>query len=259
MGTFVLVHGAGSGGWVWHKVAPRLEAQGHRVLTPDLPGHGLNPLPMAEVSLERYVACICDLLRAAPEPVVLVGHSLGGAVITQAAEYCPDRIQTLVYLAGYLLANGESALAISQADTESRLLANAIFSDDQLSATFRPEALPELGYADCSPEDMALVRSLLAPQALAPLATPVQTTPEQAGRVPRVYITCTQDRVIGPAAQRRMYTALPCERVLAMETSHNPYLSAPAAVAEHLLSLAAPPGAEEHGRRPLAPSVEGCF
>ncbi|MFQ4139364.1 alpha/beta fold hydrolase [Nodosilinea sp. PGN35] len=238
MSTFVLVHGAGSAAWVWHKVAPRLAAQGHRVITPDLPGHGLNPLPMAEVSLERYVACVCDLLKSQPEPVVLVGHSLGGAVITQVAEYCPDRIQTLVYLAGYLLANGESALDITQADTESLLLANAVFSADQLSATFRPEALQALGYADCSEEDMALVRSLLAPQALAPLTTPVQTSAEQAGRVPRVYITCTQDRVIGPAAQRRMYTALPCQQVITMDTSHNPYLSAPQALVDHLLSLA---------------------
>lgn len=237
MSTFVLVHGAGSGAWVWHKVAPLLEAQGHSVITPDLPGHGLNPLPMAEVSLDRYVGCVCDILKGQAEPVVLVGHSLGGAVITQAAEYCPDRIHTLVYLSGYLLANGESALDITQADTESLLLANAVFSADQLSATFRPEALQELGYADCSKEDMALVRALLAPQALAPLATPVQITPEQAGRVPRIYITCTQDRVIGPAAQRRMYTALPCERVIAMETSHNPYLSAPEALANHLHEL----------------------
>jgi pimeloyl-ACP methyl ester carboxylesterase len=244
MSTFVLVHGAGSGAWVWHKVAPRLEAQGHRVIAPDLPGHGLNPCPMAEVTLANYVTCVCDMLKAEAEPVVLVGHSLGGAVITQVAEYCPDRIQTLVYLSGYLLANGESALDITQADTESLLLANAVFSADQLSATFRPEALQELGYADCSKEDMALVRSLLAPQALAPLATPVQITPEQAGRVPRIYITCTQDRVIGPAAQRRMYTALPCEQVIAMETSHNPYLSAPQELANHLALVATPGGSE---------------
>jgi pimeloyl-ACP methyl ester carboxylesterase len=238
MGTFVLVHGAGSGAWVWHKIAPRLEAQGHRVITLDLPGHGLNPLPLAEVTLDRYVAAVCDCLRAQPEPVILVGHSLGGAVITQAAEHCPDRIATLVYLAGYLLRDGESALAITQADSESLLLANAVFSEDQLAATFRPEALQEIGYADCTVEDMALVRSLLAPQALAPLATPVHLTAENAGRVPKVYITCRQDRAIGPAAQQRMIAATPCDRVFELNTSHNPYLSAPQALAHHLLALA---------------------
>lgn len=73
-------------------------------------------------------------------------------------------------------------MEISQADTEALLLVNAIFLVDQLSATFRPEALQELGYADCSEEDMALVRSLLAPQALAPLAMPVQISAERMGR-----------------------------------------------------------------------------
>ncbi|PSN11767.1 hypothetical protein C7293_22960 [filamentous cyanobacterium CCT1] len=237
MSTFVLVHGAGSGAWVWYKITPMLEAQGHSVIAPDLPGHGLNSIPIAEVSLDRYVGCVCDILNGQAEPVVLVGHSLGGAVITQVAEYCPDRIRTLVYLAGYLLADGQTMLDITQADTESLLLANAIFADDQLSATFNPEMVKEIGYGDCSEADVALVRSLLAPQAVAPLATPVHTTPENFGRVPRVYIECLRDRTIGLLAQRRMYTALPCKLVIAMDTSHNPYLSAPEALVNHLLAL----------------------
>lgn len=237
MSIVVLVHGAGSGSWVWHKVVPLLEGQSHIVVIPDLPGHGLDRTPMAEVTLAAYVDQVCQVLDSQPEPVVLTGHSLGGGVITQAAEYRPDHIRTLVYLSAYLLQNGQSMLDISQEDTESLLLANAVFSKDHLSATFRPEALKELGYHDCSEADVALVRSLLAPQAVAPLATPVTTTPENFGRVPRVYIECQQDKVIGPETQKRMYTALPCQKVMTLETSHNPYLSAPQAVAEYLLEL----------------------
>lgn len=237
MSTIVLIHGAGSGGWVWHKVVPLLQRQGHTIVAPDLPGHGLDQTPMAAVTLAAYVDRVCQVIDAQPEPVVLVGHSLGGGVITQAAEYRPDRIQTLVYLTGYLLENGQSMLDITQADTESLLLANAVFSKDHLSAAFRPEALKELGYHDCSEADVALVRSLLAPQAVAPLVTPVSTTPENFGRVPRVYIECLQDKVIGPMTQKRMYSALPCQPVMTLETSHNPYLSAPEAVADALLSL----------------------
>lgn len=237
MGVFVLIHGAGSGAWVWHRVAPRLERKGHTVITPDLPGHGLHPIPMAEVTLAAYVDSVNRILEAQSEPVVLVGHSMGGAVITQAAEHFPAKIKTLVYLAGYLLRNGESMLEIAQADTESLLLANAIFSADQRSATFRPEAVREIGYGDCSDEDMALVRSLLAPQAIAPLATPLTTSADNFGRVPRVYIECLRDKTIGPATQKRMYTALPCSQVITMDTSHNPYLSDPEALANHLLSL----------------------
>lgn len=238
MTTYVLVHGAASGAWVWHRVMPHLKQQGHRVIAPDLPGHGLNPRPMAEITLAAYVDCVGEILAAQTEPVILVGHSLGGAVITQAAEQYPDRIHTLVYLAGYLLRSGETMLEITQADDESLLLANAVFSEDQLSTTFRSEALQAVGYADCDAASMELVRSLLCPQAVAPLATPITTTAERFGQLPRLYITCLQDRVIGPAAQQRMYTALPCDRVIAMNTSHNPYLSAPDELANHLLAIA---------------------
>lgn len=127
MTTYVLVHGAASGAWVWHRVMPHLKQQGHRVIAPDLPGHGLNPRPMAEITLAAYVDCVGEILAAQTEPVILVGHSLGGAVITQVAEQYPDRIHTLVYLAGYLLRSGETMLEITQADDESLLLANAVF------------------------------------------------------------------------------------------------------------------------------------
>lgn len=237
MNTFVLIHGAGSGAWVWHKVVPLLEHQGYTVITPDLPGHGLDRTPIAEVSLQAYVDRVCQILDAQPNPVIMVGHSLAGGVISQVAEYRPDKIKLLVYLAGYLLQNGESMLDITQGDQESRLLANTVFSEDQLSATFRPEALKEIGYADCSDADIALVRSLLAPQSVAPLVTPVAITPENFGQIPRVYIECLQDFVIGPMAQKRMYTALPCQQVMTLNTSHNPYLSAPRELANHLLSL----------------------
>jgi pimeloyl-ACP methyl ester carboxylesterase len=66
----------------------------------------------------------------------------------------------------------------------------------------------------------------------------VTTTAANFGRVPRVYIECLQDRTIGPAAQKQMYTALPCEKVITLNTSHNPYLSAPESLANHLLALA---------------------
>ncbi|NCJ05142.1 alpha/beta fold hydrolase [Synechococcales cyanobacterium C] len=237
MSTFVLIHGAGSGAWVWHKVVPLLKQQGHLVITPDLPGHGQNLCSLAEVTLSAYVDCVGQALKEQSEPVILVGHSMGGGIITQVAEYYPDRIQTLVYLAGYLLRSGETMLEITQADAESILLANAIFTEDQLAATFRPEALKEIGYGDCSDEDMALVRSRLIPQAVAPLVTPVSTTTGNFGRVPRVYIECLRDRTIGPTAQKRMYTALLCEQVISMDTSHNPYLSCPQALAGHLLAL----------------------
>ena len=81
MATFVLIHGAWHGGWCWRKVVPHLEAAGHTVIAPDLPSHGDDPTPAAEVTLDDYVRRVCEILDAQDEPVVLVGHSMGGLLV----------------------------------------------------------------------------------------------------------------------------------------------------------------------------------
>jgi len=56
-------------------------------------------------------------------------------------------------------------------------------------------------------------------------------------RVPRVYIECLRDRVISPSSQQKMYTTLPCQQIISMETSHSPFFSAPEELVSHLESL----------------------
>ena len=82
-----------------------------------------------------------------------------------------------------------------------------------------------------------MAKSLLVPQAAAPLATPVNTTQDNFGRLPRIYISCSLDRAISPSIQEAMYSKLPCEKVIKMDTSHSPWFSAPEELAKHLLSL----------------------
>jgi len=239
MSTYVMIHGAWHGGWCWEKVVPLLQKQGHTAVAPDLPAHGKDKTPIAEVSLQSYADRVCDVLDAQPEPAILVGHSMGGMVITQAAEYRPDRIRTLVYLCAFLPRNGESLLQLAQPHPVSLVLQNLVPADDQQSATVRDEALKDTFYGDCPDDDVARAKSLLVPQAMAPMATPVSTTEANFGRVPRVYIECLQDRAIPPALQKAMYTASPCQKVLSMDTSHSPFFSAPGRLVEHLASLPA--------------------
>jgi len=86
MSTYLLIHGAWHGGWCWRKVVPLLEAKGHRVLAPDLPGHGNDATPTATVTLKSYTDRICEIASEQNEPAILAGHSMGGIAITQAAE-----------------------------------------------------------------------------------------------------------------------------------------------------------------------------
>ncbi len=237
MSTFVLVHGAFVGGWCWEKVVPLLKEAGHDVEAPDLHGHDDDRTPIAEVSLKGCADRISQVLDARPEPVVLVGQSAGGIVISQAAEQRPDKIEMLVYVGAYLLRDGEAVLSAAANDTESLILPNVVMSEDQASATLREDAIKDGLLADCSDEDVERAKSRFEPEAVAPLATPLAITEDNFGRVPRVYIETLQDRAISPSFQKEMYDRLPCQKVISMDTSHWPFYAAPEELAEHLESL----------------------
>lgn len=238
MSTFVLIHGAWHGAWCWHKVAPLLKARGHKVMTPDLPGHGIDRTPLGEVTLQRYAGRVCEILDAAAEPVILVGHSMGGLVISQAAELRPQKVKRLVYLAAVLIENGV-ALTDFVRSTGSEMYSSGgmIPSEDGISMAIRPDMIRKSFYADCADEDVALAEMVLTPQPIAPFTAPLHTTAENWGRIPRDYIECLQDQALPLATQRRCHQQLPCKTVVSMGTSHSPFFSAPGELVEHLVGL----------------------
>lgn len=239
MSCFVLVHGGWHGAWCWYRVVPLLERMGHRVLTPELPGHGLDPAPAAGLSLAAYAERVAEALRTAPEPVVLAGHSLGGMVVTQAAELAPERVRCLAYVAAFLPGDGESLAALVEDGAED-LLASACTVDAARGLVhLDPDRARPALYADCRDEDLALVARLLRPEPLRPLADPARVTPARAGAVPRAYLECRQDRALPLARQRRMQAARPCARVVGLDSGHSPFFSVPGALAEQLAALPA--------------------
>jgi pimeloyl-ACP methyl ester carboxylesterase len=238
MATFVLVHGAWHGGWCWDGVATRLRAAGHAVEAPDLPAHGDDPAPAAAVSLACYVETIGAVVATRQEPVVLVGHGKAGSVISEVAERWPERVTTLVYLAAFLLSNGESVIGVGTGDAESCLVPNLVRYPTQGVMTVRPEALRDVFYHDCAGAEIAGAIARICPEPIAPAATPIRVSPERFGCVRRVYVETRRDRALGPTLQRRMQSALPCQRVFSLETGHAPFLAAPAALASVLLGIA---------------------
>jgi pimeloyl-ACP methyl ester carboxylesterase len=238
MSTYVLIHGAWHGGWCWSKVAPVLREQGHTVLTPDLPGHGQDHTPVSQITLEFYADAVVGLLDQQADPLILVGHSMGGIVVSRAAELRPKKVKTLAYVCAFLLRNGETLVQIAQNDSMALVMPNLIFSNDQSTGRVKDEMLKETFYTDCSEEIAAEARNQLVTQSLAPFGTPLEITEKNYGSVPRVYIECTHDRAISVEAQRAMVDASPCKKVFSMETDHSPFLSAPTRLASHLCSLA---------------------
>jgi len=237
MSTFLLVHGGWHAGWCWDKVKHSLEAMGHTVLAPDLPGHGGDKTPLSEVTMEVYSRATADFASSQSEKVIAVGHSMTGISNQQAAEYAPQEFEALVFLSAFLISDGQCLLDFARMDPENRVLPNLTFSEDQSIMTFNQDAMKEALYADCSDEDVDRALSLVQPQASAPFGAPLQVTAERSGSVPKYFIECLQDRAITPRIQKLMYTQNPCEKVFTMDTSHSPFFSDPDGVAQHLASI----------------------
>lgn len=238
MATFVLVHGSWHGAWCWYKIIPRLRAAGHTATAVDLPGHGRRWDIAKTVTLQDYVDAVLQVLDGHQEPVILVGHSRGGIVISQTAEERPEKIKALVYLAAFLIPDGEAMLPIALSDRGSLIVGNLTLNEDDGWHMLKAEAVREALYEDCSEQDAALASLLLTPEPNAPVATPLHLTQERFGKVPRVYIETRKDKGVTPALQGRMYKRLACEKVIHMDTGHSPFLSAPEQLARHLISLA---------------------
>ena len=237
MSTYLLIHGAWHGGWCWRKVVPLLEVKGHRVLAPDLPGHGADKTAAATVTLAHYADRICEIVSGQTEPVIVAGHSMGGIAITQAAENCPKNIRALVYLCAFLPRAGDSLMTWASQDQESLVNPTTTIPRDDGTIAFKPEHSREAFYGDCTDEDAAFARSRLVAQSAAPFGTRVETTPERWGRIPRYYIECERDRAITLKLQREMQKHSPCRQTFSIDTDHSPFLSAPKQLADILLRI----------------------
>lgn len=239
MAHFIMIHGAWHGGWCFDSLRPALEAAGHTMDAPDLPGMGGNDAELASATLAGWADFVADLVRAAPQPVILCGHSRGGIVISEVAERVPEQIKALVYICAMMLPSGMSRADLKAIMGANPLLDAIIEPHPSGHATVVNPHLAPAVFAHLSPPvlaEAAAARTVAEPNA--PRKTALNLTAANYGRVPRHYIECTQDRTIRIAEQRHMLALQPCASVTTLETDHSPFLSAPDALADTLLKIA---------------------
>jgi pimeloyl-ACP methyl ester carboxylesterase len=243
MARFVLVHGAFGGAWCWEPVVGPLEAAGHTVEAFDLPGSGADETPVADVTLAAYADSACATLAERPEPAVLVGYSMGGVVITQAAQQCTERIASLVFVCAFMPSNGQSLLDMTQLPEGKgdQIQANLTIEGDPPVAALSEEATAKAAYNDCTSEQAAWAVSKRRPQAVAPYTTPVEIDDAKLAAIPRYYVLTAHDQAMMPALQRRMIREHPCERVFELDADHAPFLSATDDLVAAFLELAGEP------------------
>jgi pimeloyl-ACP methyl ester carboxylesterase len=238
LSTFVLIPGAWHGAWCYEKVTPILEQNGHTVIAVDLPGLGSDTTPISDISLKSYTDKIGTVINQAEEPVILVGHSMGGLAISQSAEYYPEKVKSLVYLTAFLLRDGETMLDYIQVDSDSIVSPNLVFSEDGSSVIVKEEKLIDSFYAKCDQSDIQNIKQRLKPQASCIFSTQLRISNERYGQIPRYYIECLQDKAISIKIQRAMQAATPCHRVFAIDTDHSPFYSAHQELSSILMTIA---------------------
>jgi pimeloyl-ACP methyl ester carboxylesterase len=192
MATFVIVHGAWSGGHAWRWLRPLLRTAGHEVFTPALTGLGeRSHLASAQVDLDTHIRDVLGVLEFEDlDQVVLVGHSYGGVVITGVADRMPQRVAQLVYLDAEVPADGQC---------EFDLLAPEERAGYQQAAAARgqgwqiPPPVP-----DPLPEGLdARLRWAMSRMVSQPITTftqPLRLADRSGAGVARTYIRCTQGK-----------------------------------------------------------------
>ncbi len=246
MARIMLVHGAFSDASVWDQIIPGLREAGHAVETVDLPGQGADRTPVAEVTLEAYAGKVCAALAEGP-PAVLVGHSMGGVVVTQAAARCPEHVTALVYVCAFIPAQGQSLTAITQLPEAAgdQVQASMVVEGEPPVGTMPPQAARAALMEACDEDQLAWGLSHLRPQPVIPFTEPVALGgrgAEAFAALPRSYVMCLRDHAIMPALQRRMLRDAGCEPVVELDTDHMPMISRTSDLVAALSRLATEPG-----------------
>lgn len=226
----VLVHGAWQGDYVWEQTKANLIAEGYRVSVVKLPGHGNDSTPAHEVSLQAYVNEVKNAINEYNEPVILVGHSLGGAIVTQTAAELPQKINKLVYVAGYIPQSGKSVLDYSMMDTASPLLPLIQLSDDQtLAGIANPETnLAKIFCQDGTEAQKKFLLDRYKAEPTIPMGTPLNYKVGNYNSISnKYYIYTLTDNAITCDFQQQMVAAAGISNTFIMNTGHSPFVSQP--------------------------------
>ena len=233
---FLLIHGAWHTAKCWDSVVPLLRAAGHEAEAIDLPGRSTSFASAWNISINDHAEAIVSAASKLNGPVTLVGHSLGGLMISAAAEKKPELFRNLVYLCAFLPKDGDSLMSLTKNDKGSKV--PTIISPSLLTCTIRiKNDASDVFYNDCTPDMIELAHSQLVAEPARPTLSKLSLTDERFGTVSRSYILCTEDQAISIDFQKQMLTRQSCEKIATLNTSHSPFLSQPNELVDALINV----------------------
>jgi len=221
----LLVHGAWHGAWAFDPLLPLLAEAGVEARAVQLPGVGRGP---GRHDLAGHTAALRAEIVASDRRLVVCGHSYGGAVVTQAAVGASN-VDRLVYLAAFMLAEGESCADANAPIPPAPNGCTPVVEGDYL--TVSADAAQYLFYNGCPADLAARAAGRLTPEHLNTVRSDVDRAAWR--DIPSSYLVCERDNALAPEAQRRM--AKRADECQVLDSGHSPMLGARAELATLLV------------------------
>ncbi len=185
MSNFVLVPGAWLGAWVWKKIIPKLEEQGHLVTPVTLTGMGERVhLLSSEIGIDTAITDVLNVIKYSQlEDVVLVGHSFASKVVSSVADRIPDIVSSMIYLDTFRPEKIRTPQQSFQPDEFGKL------GPGQITVPFTDEVLRMIG-SDVQGADKEWMHSLATPWPLRYATDPI-TLSEKFDAINSGHVFCT--------------------------------------------------------------------
>ncbi len=233
--TYVLVHGAYGGGWIWRDVAEGLRRQGHRVWTPTQTGLGeRSHLLSRQITVDTHIGDVANVIETDElRDVILVGHSYGGMAVTGVADRMTDRIRHIVYLDALLPEDGDTAFKILPPGTEE---ARRKASREQGGGVALPVPGPEAFPIPDGPAKEWFMRRL-RPHPIGTYESPVRLSKPAGAGLPVTYVSYTSPPLASIEPSRQRARAKAGWTYVELPVPHDVEVPAPEKVVELLAGI----------------------
>ncbi|MCP5370053.1 MAG: alpha/beta fold hydrolase [Rickettsiaceae bacterium] len=229
MKNYIFVHGAWHGKWAFDKIIPKLKKSINvaSVVALDLPGHydNFNTHSFCDIRLKSYVNFVSDFIKSNNlYNSYLVGHSMGGVVISQVGQDIPQYIDKLIYISAFIPNNNGSLVEEEQKANCPSIALHININTDNCSISINKKVVKDIFYQHCAESDINLALSKIQDQPLLPFIEKVSLG-DNFNQLYKVYIECLKDKAINIEEQRRMNNI--CNKIISIDTDHSPFFSSP--------------------------------
>lgn len=233
MKRYIFIHGGWRSSDCWRKVLPCMEEQGVSATAIDLPGHGKNKADFNEITLESYVDAVVAEAGKHKE-VVLVGHSMGGVVISAVAERIPEKIKKLIFICAIIPKNGRSLVDQTRTFSQEGIKPYMIFHFEESYIDLKKgQPLRDLFMNDCDESDAEKDEKKWGAQPMKPFSDKLHIG-KNFEEIPKLYVKCTLDNCISKEDQHKMALESKCD-IVELKSGHSPYISSPKELSKMIL------------------------